>query len=225
MPDPLATTGNLILNPLIDLWNGFVTIIPGIIAAIIIFIIGYFVSMGIGYLVRILLEKSGLDNYLEKAKFSKLVGNFHLSKIFGEVTKWYVFIIFLTEGVSLLQLGTLSFLLQQFVIWLPNVIIAGLKIIFGVALAHFVPMKIEAHTRTRGVTFFTKILKIVIYFIVLILGLRQIGVNTGILENTWYLLIGALAVGLAIALGVGLGGALKTEGREIVDELKGLMKH
>ena len=33
--DAISTTGSLILNPLISLWNSFVGILPGIIAAII----------------------------------------------------------------------------------------------------------------------------------------------------------------------------------------------
>ena len=143
MPDALSTTGGLILNPLIELWNGFVTIIPGVVAAIILLIIGYFIAMGLGHLVRVIFEKAGLDAALQKAKFSKSVGAFHLSKILGEVSKWYIFLIFLAEAVNLLELGTLSALLQQFVLWLPNLIVAGLVIIFGVALAHFVSMKIE----------------------------------------------------------------------------------
>ncbi len=225
--DALSATGGLILNPLITLWNGFVTVLPGIIAAIIILIIGYFIALGIGHLVRVLLEKAGLDNYLVKSKFSKSVGHFNLPSLLGEVTKWYVFLIFMVAATdeSVLQLGTLSVLLREFVLWLPNVIVAGLVVIFGVALAHFISMKIEEHTSTKGVKFFSKLTKIVVYFIVLVIALQQIGVNVNILENTWYLLMGALAVGIAIALGIGLGGALKGEGREIVDDLKGLMKH
>lgn len=225
MPDAFTATGSLILDPLASLWNAFVTILPGIIAAIILIIIGYFIALGIGHLVKLLFEKSGLDHYLEKSKFSKAVGHFHLSRLLGEITKWYIFIIFLTAAVDLLELGTLSSLLQEFVSWLPNLIVAGIVVILGVALAHFVSMKIEEHTMTKGVKFFSKLVKIVIYFIILIIALQQIGVEVSILENTWYLLIGALAVGLAIALGIGLGGALKQEGREIIDDLKGLMKH
>ncbi len=225
MPDAFSTTGSLILDPLISLWNSFVTIIPGIIAAIILLIIGYFVALGLGHLVKVLIEKAGLDHYLEKSKFAKTVGHFHLSRVIGEITKWYIFVIFLSEAVDLLELGTLSSLLQEFVRWVPSLILAGIIVIFGVAFAHFLSMKIEEHTTTRGVKFFSKILKIVIYFIVLIVGLHQIGVDISVLENTWYLLIGALAIGMAIALGIGLGGALKQEGREIVDDLKGLMKH
>jgi len=225
LADAFSATGSLILDPLISLWNGFVMVIPGIIAAIILLIIGYFVALGIGHLFKLLLEKSGLDHYLEKSKFAKAVGHFHLSRLVGEIIKWYIFIIFLAQAVDLLELGTLSSILQEFVRWLPSAILAAIVVIFGVALAHFLSMKIEEHTTTRGVRFFSKIVKMVVYFIVLIVALQQIGVDVSILENTWYLLIGALAVGLAIALGIGLGGSLKQEGREIVDDLKGLMKH
>ena len=105
--DAVSTTGSLILNPLIEVWNGFVTILPGIIAAIILIIIGYFVALGIGHLVRMLLEKAGLDKYLEKSKFSKAVGHFNLSKILGEITKWYIFLIFLVAATDerVLHLG------------------------------------------------------------------------------------------------------------------------
>src|SRR3989344_8654823 len=225
MADAFSETGRLILNPLNELWTSFINILPGIIAALILLILGYFVAMGVGYLIKTLVEKSGLDRHIEKSKFAKSVGHFNLSLIVGEVVKWYVFIIFLAQGVDQLELGTLSSLLQEFVRWLPSLVVAAIVVILGVALAHFISMKIEEHTHTRGVKFFSKILKIVIYFIVLIVGLQQIGVDVAILENTWYLLMGALAVGLAIALGVGLGGSLKQEGREIVDEIKGLMKH
>ena len=225
MADAFSTTGSLILDPLVSLWNSFVTILPGVIAAIILLIIGYFIGLGIGHLVKLVVEKSGLDHYLQKSKFAKSAGHFRISGVVGEITKWYIFLIFLSAGVDLLELGALSSLLQEFVRWIPSLILAGVVVILGVAFAHWLSMKIEEHTETRGVRFFSKILKIVVYFVVLIVALQQIGVDVSILENTWYLLVGALAVGLAIALGVGLGGSLKQEGREIVDELKGLMKH
>jgi hypothetical protein len=223
--DAISTTGSLILNPLISLWNSFVGILPGVIAAVIILIIGYFIALGIGHAIRILLEKAGLDSYLEKSKFAREVGHFNLSKVLGEISKWYIFLIFIQAGVDLLKLGTLSSLLNKFVLWLPNVIIAAIIVIFGVALAHFVSMKIEEHTMTKGVKFFSKLVKIVIYYVVLVIGLEQIGVEASILENSFLILVGALAIGLAVALGIGLGKAMQPEGREIVKDLKDLMHH
>jgi len=223
--DAISTTGSLILNPLITLWNSFVGILPGIIAAVIVLIIGYFVALGIGHAIKILLEKAGLDSYLEKSKFAREVGHFHLARVLGEIAKWYIFLIFIQAGVSLLKLGTLSSLLDRFVLWLPNVIVAAIIIIFGVALAHFISMKIEEHTVTKGVRFFSKLVKIVVYYVVLVIALQQIGVEASILENTFLILVGALAVGIAVALGIGLGKAMQPEGKEIVKDLKDLMHH
>ncbi len=223
--DAISTTGSLILNPLISLWNSFVGILPGIIAAVIVLIIGYFVALGVGHAVRVLLEKAGVDNYMERSKFAKGVGHFNIPKIFGEIVKWYIFLIFIKAGVDLLKLGGLSSILNEFVLWLPNVILAAIVVIFGVALAHFVSMKIEEHTMTKGVRFFSKLIKIVIYYVVFVIALQQIGVEASILENTFLILIGALAVGIAIALGIGLGKAMQPEGKEIVKDLKELMHH
>jgi len=223
--DAISTTGSLILNPLISLWNGFVSILPGIIAAIIVLIIGYFVALGIGHAIKVLLEKAGLDSYLERSKFSKQVGHFNASRVLGEIVKWYIFLVFIQAAVELLKLGALSSLLNQFVLWLPNVILAAIIVIFGVSLAHFVSMKVEEHTLTKGVRFFSKLIKIVIYYVVLVIALQQIGVEASILENSFLIVLGAFAIGIAVALGIGLGRAMQPEGREIVKDLKDLMHH
>src|SRR3989344_4389813 len=203
--DAVTATCSLILNPLLTLWSGFINTLPGIVAAIIILIIGYFVALGLGSLVRIILEKAGLNNYMEKHKMSSLVGHIKISNLFGEIIKWYVFIIFIQAAVDLLHLGSLSSVLTNFVLWLPNVIVAAVVIIFGVGLAHYIGIKIEEHTDMKGTKFLSRLLKIVIIFMVVVVALSQIGVDVSIIENTFLILIGALGLGIAIALGIGLG--------------------
>ena len=223
--DAVTATGNLIVSPLASLWFAFIKVLPGIVAAIIVLIVGYFIALGLGSLVRIILVKAGLDQYYEKGKFAKAVGHLKVSHVLGEITKWYVFIVFLQAAVDLLSLGAISTLLSQFVAWLPSVVVAAIIILFGITIAHYVSQKIEEHTEVRGTKFFSKMLKIVILVIVFLVALENIGVNVSLIENMFLLLIAALAIGIAIALGIGLGGALKNESRGIVDEIKGLMKH
>lgn len=225
MVDAVTATGSLILSPLVTLWNGFVSILPGIIAALIILIIGYFVALGLGHLLRIVLERAGLDRYMAKAKYTRAVGHLRLSRIFGEVLKWYVFIIFLQSAVALLNLGTLSAILNEFVLWVPNVIVAGIVLIFGIAVAHLVSMKIEEHTELKGVRFFSRLLKFIIVFMVVVIAVNQIGVDVSLIENTFLLLVGALAIGIAIALGIGLGKGLQEESRSIVKDIRDLLRH
>src|SRR3989344_6468850 len=223
--DALTATGSLILNPLVQLWNSFVDILPGIVAAIIVLIIGYFVALGIGHAVRHILDKSGLDRYMARSRLTGSVGHTRLSSVLGEVTKWYIFLIFLQAGVDLLSLGTLSLYLDRFVLWLPNVIIAAVIIIFGLAVSHIISMKIEEHTEINGVEFISRIVKVVLVVLIVIMALQQIGVNVRILENMVLLMVGALAIGIAIALGIGLGGALKDDGKTIIKDIKASLRH
>ena len=223
--DAVTATGSLILNPLLTLWSGFINTLPGIVAAIIILIIGYFVALGLGSLVRIILEKAGLNNYMEKHKMSSLVGHIKISNLFGEIIKWYVFIIFIQAAVDLLHLGSLSSVLTNFVLWLPNVIVAAVVIIFGVGLAHYIGIKIEEHTDMKGTKFLSRLLKIVIIFMVVVVALSQIGVDVSIIENTFLILVGALGLGIAIALGIGLGKSMNINGKQIVRDIEDLVNH
>lgn len=223
--DAVTATGGLILNPLLSLWTGFINVLPGIVAAIIILIIGYFVSLGIGHLVRVVLEKAGLNKYMERHKMASVVGHIRVSHVFGEIVKWYVLIIFLQAAVDLLNLGALSSVLNNFVLWLPNVIVAAVVIIFGMGISHYISMKIEEHTEMKGTKFLSKIMKTVVIIMVTVVALSQIGVDVSILENTFLLLIGALAVGVAIALGIGLGKSVTLNGKKIVKDMEELMNH
>jgi len=207
-----------LLNPLFTLWQSTVDLLPGLVAAIILLIIGYFIGMIIGHAVRIILEKFKLDAKVKKAKLVKAVGHTHLPAIFGELTKWFIFVIFLQQGVALLRLGAFSNLLNEFVIWLPNVIAAVVIILFGLGLAHFVEMKMIQHSKMKGMKFFAGLMKIVIMIISVIVSLEQIGIQVSVVENTFLLIVGAFAVGIAVALGIGLGLGMKSQAQNMVNK-------
>jgi len=205
----VAETGQMIVNPLYTLWLGLINVLPGIIAAIIVIIIGWFIAMILGHAVKVLLEKLRLDRKVREASLTRAIGHMHIPSILGEITKWYIFIIFLQVAVDLLSLGTLTGLLDTFVRWIPNVIAAVLIIIFGMVIIHYIELKIQENSRVRGVHSIAKIVKIVLIIMLVIMALKQIGLEVSILENTFLLIVGAFAVGIAIALGIGLGLGMK----------------
>lgn len=200
-----TSTEEAIANPIINLWGSFVDLLPGLIAAIIIITIGYVVAYIIGHAIRILLQKVGLDKQIAKARLTQAVGNMRISALLGEVTKWYIFIIFLQSGVDLLRLGTLSDLLSNFVAWLPNVIAAILVMVFGLIIAQFVAMKIREHTEIKGVKMTSNAAKVLIIFIAAVIALEQIGIDVSILSDAFLILLGGLVLGVALAIGLSFG--------------------
>lgn len=208
--EALTATGNLFLQPLYQLWSDFVVVFPSIVVALLLLVVGYFIGWAVGHAAKWLLLRAGLDNVVKKAGFTKEAGHTHLPNLVGEFVKWFVFLIFLQVAVDdILNLSTLGVLLGEFVRWLPNLLFAVIVFFAGVALAHYVDMKIKEHTKMRGMRVASGILKVVVLYLVLVIALNQIGIDVGILENSFLILLGAFGLGLAVALGIGLGLGLR----------------
>lgn len=216
----ISETSSAIISPLSAIWMAIVDQLPAIVSAIIVLIIGVFVALILGHAVRVILEKLRVDEFVRKARLTKTIGHTHVPAIVGELFRWYIIILFLQQAVSLLQLGTLTALLDKFVNWLPHLLIAVIVLLLGIAVANYIQIKIEEHSSQRGARASGAILKVVIVVMVIILALDQIGVDVGILESTFLLILGALAIGIALALGIGLGLGLRKESENIVKNLR-----
>jgi|GEM_PF-852796 len=220
MGNPLLATGNLFIKPLFELWQNFVGIFPGVVVALLLLVLGYFIGWAIGSAVTWLLNQVGLDDVIKKSGLVKEIGHTHVPNLVGEVLKWFVFLIFLQVGVGVLNLSTLSTLLNDFVRWIPSVLFAILILFGGVALAHYVDLKVREHTKMRGMLIMAGVIKVIILYFALVMGLSQIGINVGILENSFLILLGALGLGFALALGIGLGLGLRDHADEFISGIK-----
>lgn len=209
-----------ILHPLVSLWQSFVDVFPGIVAAIIILIIGYFIALLLGHVVRIVLSKLKVDNVLGKVNAPKSVSKVRVSSILGQLTKWYVFIVFLGSAAEVLELGALSELLVRFVLWLPQLIIAILAVFLGLIVAYYVSHIIETEAKVKGAKALGSMFKFIVLFIAIIIALEQIGIEVSILENTFLILIGGVALGAAIALGISFGQGLKGPVAQFIANMK-----
>ncbi len=216
----LQNTGMSLTDPIVSLWQGLVNLLPGLIVAILIVLIGYVVAYVLGHGVRLLLIKVGLERQIEKAKLTKAVGNIKLSSVFGEITKWYIFLIFLSTAVDVVELGTLSLILRQFVLWVPNIIAGALVLIFGLFVAHYVSMKIRQHAEMAGAKTLAGIAYVVIIVIVTLIALEQIGINVSILTNTFLIIVASLGLGFALAIGLSFGLGTKHEAGKALNKIK-----
>ncbi len=216
LPVTIQSTGEALVNPLVNLWLRFVDIIPGVVLALIILIVGYILAYILGHATRVILQRAGVDRQIAKAKLTKAVGHVSVSSVLGETVKWLIFVLFLGEAANQLRLGTLSDVLIRFANWLPQVIFAILVILFGLLFAHYVALKVEEHAKVKGARFASVILKTVITFFVVVIALEQIGVNVTILTSSFLIVL----AGIALALGLSFGLGSQKEAGELVKHIK-----
>jgi hypothetical protein len=213
-----ATTG--LLSPLIDLWTGFKAISVGLVFAIIVVIIGYLIALIVGHVIKVVLSKIKLDKAIAKLNLPKSIGKFKLSSILGEITKWYIFIIFLQAAADMVNLGTLSILLTKFVLWLPQLIGAVLAVILGLFVAHYLSHLIERESDMKGIKFISSLFKMLIVFISVVIALELIGIKVEILQDTFLIVIGSIGIGFALATGLAFGLGMKDSAKEAFDKFK-----
>lgn len=209
--------GASIWDPLTALWYQIVDTVPGLVAAIIVAVVGFLVAKLIGYVVEEGLKRAGLDKKVREVGLTKALGDSSWSHILGIVLKWYVFLIFLTPAVSLVRLGALTDFLVALVLWAPGVIASVLIVMFGLIVAEVSYDKI-AKPKKPMITVIAKITKVVIVFATVIIALNQIGIDISFAENTLLILVAGVTLAISIAVGLAFAYGLKPHAKEMCDK-------
>lgn len=174
--------------------------IPSVLAAIVIIAVGVFIAKLVGKLLEGLLAGVGADSLIEK-----VTGNTEkklaLSKIIGAVVKYVLVIIFLVQGINVLNLPVLTEVGAAIIGYMPAVLSAVLIIAVGLFAAHTAEAALVKKFPSAKAG--ALVAKVAIYVLVAFLCLSQLGVATTIVEATFILIIAALSVAFAIAFGVG----------------------
>jgi len=206
-----------------NLWQGFLTFIPTLIGAIIVFIIGWFISVGIGKLVaevliRIkfnkLFEKTGWKQALEKAELKVNAAEF-----VGAIAKWILVIVFLLAAVEILGFVQFAAFLKSILAYLPNVIVATLILVVTVILVDIVEKVVRAAVEGVKVGYghlVSVMIKWSIWIFAVLAILHQLGIAKPFMETLFTGFVAMLVISLGIAFG--LGG--KDVAAEILQDLK-----
>lgn len=180
--------------------NSIFAIIPSILAAIVIIAAGVFIAKLVAKLLEGLLAGVGADSLLEK-----VTGNadkkLSLSKVIGEVVKYVLVVIFLVQGINVLNLPVLTSIGEAVIGYLPAVLTAIIILAIGMFAANTAEAAIVKKFPNAKAS--AMVAKVIIYVFVAFVCLSQLGVAIAIVEKTFVLAIAALCVAFAVAFGVG----------------------
>lgn len=211
-----ADTGQIIGEPLIGMWNSVITALPGIIAAILILILGYLIGALIGHLVKRLLDKTKIISLgIKKMGLQHEIGKWDLSGFLGLITKWYIFLVFLNPAAQVVKLTSWSTFFSDAAKWIPNIILAIIITLAGYVLAEYIAKKIK-ETRAKKKSLMASTAKIITLVFVVLIALKQIGIDVSIAENTFLIILSGVMLGFALAFGLGF----KDEAKSLLRDIK-----
>ena len=184
--------------------------VPKIIGFALILIAGWFIASLIERGLAALLRGIRFNNMAERAglaDFVKKMGmNTDAAGMIGLVVKWFVRLIALVVAFDALGLPAVSDVLRQLLLWLPNVVVALVVLVIGGLAARALSNVVRGAANEAGLSnanFLAKAATVVVWAFALVVAVNQLGIATELVNTLFMAIVGALALGLGLAFGLG----------------------
>lgn len=188
-----------ISDPIVSVLNQIVSVIPNVLAAVVLVIIGNFIAKLVADLIESMLKTSGIDKYSQYLNF-KGETSILISNVSAQIIQAVLMIFFLVEAISVLQLDVLNSIGNSIIAYLPavvsSVIILAVGIIGGNVLATFL-------AKVSGSKLFGEFIRYGVIIFAVFMTLDQLKFAQTIVSTSFTMLLGAFAVAFALAFGLG----------------------
>jgi hypothetical protein len=206
----LQTWGEVITASFQQLWSGFISFLPNLLGAIVVFIIGWFIAEVIGKLAAQIVHVLRIDQVLERIGFKKSLSRANMKlnsgKFIGELVKWFFIIVFLMAATDILNLPQVTEFLGQILFYIPKLIAAVLILLAGVLIANFLGRLVKASVETSGLgsaSALGGVAKWSVLVFAILTALIQLGIAAALIQTIFTGLVAALAISVGLSFGLG----------------------
>lgn len=197
----------IVISTLMQFFSQVITYSSLLLSSLIVIVIGFLVGKILSRIVEEILERKRIENYLFG---KKIIG---ISSIFSFLVALSIYLIFIKVGIDILGISYISSVLETFINFIGRLMLFLVSLFLGLAISIFIKKKIEE----SEVEFKPIISRIVFYvsvYIVLVMSLPILGMDTTILSLLFLLIVSAVILPFSIALSF----ILKDELKPIVKE-------
>src|SRR3569833_2602441 len=176
---------DVFVSSLTSFWTQLAAFVPQLLAALLLLFIGWLfanlVRTGVTKLLDVLhfdslAEKTGIEAFLNQVNLE-----LSLSRLLAKLAYWVVIFIVVVTVANSLGLHIVADLFNKIVLYIPNIIVAILVLVFGVLVARFISRMVFAYLNNIGVqgalTISTLSEYAVIIFVVFV-ALEQLQIGT-----------------------------------------------
>lgn len=201
---------NLFLESLRSFWLELSSFLPQLVGAIVLFIVGWLLAKVVQRIVRrglqlirfdVLAEKSGIEGFLLQGGV-----RFTTVTLVSNIVYWFILLTVILAALNTLGLQAAADLFNQIILYIPNVLVAIIVLIFGALFAKFVRSATFTYLSNVGIDGAEVISTVAQYAILVFtvsIALEQLAIGGEILVSAFQIAFGALCLALAIAFGLG----------------------
>ncbi len=203
---------DIVSESLIGFFNNLSASLPNIIGALLILIIGWVLAKVIKWAAKKLLKVTRFDNLADRLGVGSFLakGGFKSSAsgILASLVYWTIMLAVLNAVFNKLGLEVVSEMLNRIILFIPKIIVACILLVIGMYLADFVKNLVIGSLKggnmmpSKANRFGTYAYGGVMFF-VFCFALTFLGIGTEIIITVVQMVLGGLALGVALAFGLG----------------------
>lgn len=209
MPD-IQDWGAALMTSLAAAFGLFFAAIPRLVGFALIIVIGWFIASLIARVVAKLLRVVNFNGLAERSGFSDFVKKMGVkgdaSSFVAQLVKWFIRLIALIVGFDALGLPAVSEILNQLLLWLPNVLVALVVLVLGGLAAQGLSNLVRGSTAKAGFTnsnLLGNAASVVVWSFAIVVAVNQLGIAATLVNTLFMGVIGALALASGLAFGLG----------------------
>lgn len=206
-----STWADVLSQSFQNLFYGLVAFIPNLVAAIIIFIVGWLVGVAVGRVVQQIIDALRIDQVLKSTGLERVLSRagFQLSsgRFLGFLVEWFFIIVFLVASLQVLGLTQVNVFLSTVVLgYLPQVIVAVLILLVAAVIAEAAERVVSGSARAASLHaagFLGKVARYAIWVFAILAALAQLNVAVMFVQTFFTGVVIAVSLGIGLAFGLG----------------------
>lgn len=186
--------------PASDMINKLMASVPNIVAAGIILLVAYFVAKFVVYMLTGLLDGMGINDMPKKVGLDNIfTKTFTPTKFIGGAVMFFSMLTASISAVEKLNMAVISNIFGKVLEFGGGILVGAIILIIGNFLGNLAYEKLSK----SGNASIANIARFAILGLVLAMGLRQMGLADNIVNMAFGFTLGAVAVAVALAFGLG----------------------
>jgi hypothetical protein len=210
MTGTVTNWGAAIMTSLTAALSLFLAAIPRVIGFLVILIIGWLIAAALGAAVAALLRAVRFNDLAQRSGISGFVQNMGIRRdaagVLADIVKWFVRLIVLVVAFDALGLPAVSSILQQFLLWIPNLVVAVVVLVIAGLAANALGDLVRGATAQAGFSnpdLLATITRVAVWAFGIVIAVNQIGVAQTLVNTLFMGFVGALALAAGLAFGLG----------------------
>jgi small-conductance mechanosensitive channel len=223
--DPISDISGMVMSPVTSGVNTTVNLLPMLIGAIIVLIIGWIVGRVLGKAVAVLIDKFGIEKSIGKTAIGKTflkTGRDSLAQIADFIVRIVIYLFAIMAASDILGITYLSALIAQLIAYIPNLVAFVVILFVGLILidtfSDFI-ITYGEHGNLDLIKPAISILRVFLYFIVIMLALTQLKLDLGIIYAFITPVAWGVGIGIGAAIAIIVGFGLKDQAPDLFNKI------